>query len=294
MQDHPADPSIAIHQSIARPPLSTPRMKNNAAAQTVPETSTSTRTSTKHARFAEDDREAVPAQKRLAVEVKTPHGRKLIHINLNEYVAHPFDLVTEAWVTESNARHLYKILGYNNEGGYWFPVHRVPAAGSWAVVDENPSVMHRVRLGRPLLVWIVGISRDVHLSPPREGTNPTLHATIDFVRDIDRSQVISIHNAAATIALPIIDRLSVKLQTHNEVYDARQKIQRKAAMLAISPGRILAGDIVLLECTIVRREDGTRTVTFVLNSIYWLLEKPRPPTIVTQPMPEFPDVISID
>lgn len=104
-------------------------------------------------------------------------------------------------------------MAYHNDRGYWFPIHRVSPAGSWVVVDENPLVMHRVHLGRPLLVWIVGVLHDIHLVAPRGGALPILHATIDFVREHDRSQAISIHNAAASLPIASIGMLTVTSST---------------------------------------------------------------------------------
>ncbi len=61
------------------------------------------------------------------------------------------------------------------------------------------------------------------------------------------------------------------------------------------PGHILSGDIVMVECTLVRTEDGKGSTTgaFVLNALYWLVEKPRPPTVAPD-VPEFPDVITLE
>ncbi len=66
-------------------------------------------------------------------------------------------------------------------------------------------------------------------------------------------------------------------------------------MRKVSPGRILSGDIVLVESTLVRTEiaRGQTTASFVLNALYWLAEKPRPPVVIAEDV-EFPDVIALD
>ncbi len=66
-------------------------------------------------------------------------------------------------------------------------------------------------------------------------------------------------------------------------------------MHKMNPGRILSGDLVLVECTLVRSEiaRGQTAAAFVLNALYWLAQKPRPPA-VTPDVVEFADVISLD
>ncbi|TFK80002.1 hypothetical protein K466DRAFT_569906 [Polyporus arcularius HHB13444] len=260
----------------------------------------------KRVRFIDTARIHPPPQgpQRVAFEVDTPTGRKVVHIDPTGYVARPLDLVTDPWVPDEGSRYIRKFLTYSNDEGSWFPIHRVPAVGSWAVVDENPAVMHRVHRGRPLLVWIVGIAQDIYLCSPRGNALPMLHVTFEFLRDLDRAHASSIHDEAASQPLERTARFTVKSPgsedegppTHDAVYDARRRFVCRSEMKDISPGRILPGDIILVECTVVRTEDGTnvRTVSFVLNSLHWLVEKPRPVRVETQRVVEFPDVISLE
>ncbi len=50
----------------------------------------------------------------------------------------------------------------------------------------------------------------------------------------------------------------------------------------------------MVECTLVRTEGdgGSKTVAFVLNSLYWLVAKPRDPDLRVQPEMKFPVIIS--
>ena len=96
--------------------------------------------------------------------------------------------------------YLYKFIRYRNNTGYWYPIHITPLTSSWVVVDEDPSIMHRVHNDRPLLVWIIGTLLEIRLSPPRIGGLPVLYASIDFVREEDRSRTVAIHNAAASVS----------------------------------------------------------------------------------------------
>ncbi|TFK79295.1 hypothetical protein K466DRAFT_606254 [Polyporus arcularius HHB13444] len=263
-----------------------------------------------------------PPPQPASLEVATSSGPRMVHVDPASYVARPFDLVTEQWVSHASIRrvdlyprnvpgliyvtirYIRKFLNYVNDDGCWFPVHRVPTTGAWAVVDENPDIMHRVYRGRPLLAWIIGVAHDVYLGSPREGATPTLQVTCDLLRDADRVQLIAIHDATSSQPMQPGTRFTFRSPSseeegtlsHNSVYDARQQFARRSAMRDISPGRILAGDIILVECTIVCTEGGAnvRTLSFVIDSLHWLVEKPRLASVETQRVEQFPDVISLD
>lgn len=57
-----------------------------------------------------------------------------------------------------------------------------------------------------------------------------------------------------------------------------------------------AGDIVMLECTVVQTEAVTnlKTVALVLSSLYWIVAKPKEPTVLSQRVVEFSGVITAD
>lgn len=60
--------------------------------------------------------------------------------------------------------------------------------------------------------------------------------------------------------------------------------------------RLRQGDLVLVECLLVVHDDGlgVEDARYVLNSLYWLAEKPRKFEQVPEPIEEpFPDVISL-
>lgn len=59
---------------------------------------------------------------------------------------------------------------------------------------------------------------------------------------------------------------------------------------------ILVGDIVLVECALIRTEgpDGLYQAAFVCDALHWLIEKPRPGPAIEGIVPEFPMTISAE
>ncbi len=61
-------------------------------------------------RFRTDEKDAddvVQSAKRVAIEITSPSGRRLVHIDPNNYVPRDTDLITEAWVDDRTARLVY-------------------------------------------------------------------------------------------------------------------------------------------------------------------------------------------
>lgn len=52
----------------------------------------------------------------------------------------------------------------------------------------------------------------------------------------------------------------------------------------------------MLECTVVQTEAVTnlKTVALVLSSLYWIVAKPKEPTVLSQRVVEFSGVITAD
>ncbi|RPD77259.1 hypothetical protein L226DRAFT_521844 [Lentinus tigrinus ALCF2SS1-7] len=160
----------------------------------------------------DDDAESSPTRKRLALEVQSPTGTKVVHIDPQSYVAQPLDLITDPYVTEIQAHassYISRFMTYNKRDGFWFPVALVPDDQSWVVVDENPLVMHRAHEGKPLMIWIVGSFINLSLHPALPGMHSTLEVTVDLLREHDRSQLTAIHNSAATIPMAAITTFKV-------------------------------------------------------------------------------------
>ncbi|RPD53760.1 hypothetical protein L226DRAFT_574645 [Lentinus tigrinus ALCF2SS1-7] len=167
----------------------------------VPEPSTPV----KRVRFTDNDdgehTDSYPVPKRLALELHSPTGTKIVHIDPQSYVTQPFDLITDPYIS--------KFMTYNKSEGIWFPIALVPEHQSWVVVDENPLVMHRANNGKAMMVWIVGSFVSLSLHQPLPAMHSTLQVTVDLLREYDRSRLIAIHNSTATVPMKQINTLKV-------------------------------------------------------------------------------------
>ena len=85
-------------------------------------------------------------------------------------------------------------------------------------------------------------------------------------------------------------------KTYNDVFDARTRFRAKSAMERVPLGCILPGDIVLLECALVRTEEaeGLRKASFVLDALHCLIEKPRAVVSAAERRVSFPAIISVE
>ncbi|RDX53632.1 hypothetical protein OH76DRAFT_1479433 [Lentinus brumalis] len=279
------------------------RPKRDAAAQTGSDAAGASLDPGKRRREHKAHNAASELVKRPALDIQSPTGPMVIHINTQDYVVRPADLVAEPWVTEQQVRYIRKFITYASSGGPWFPIDRAPVPASWAIVRNNPRIMHRVHCNQPLFFWMVGSLVDIQLVGLQGAQLPTLHAFVKFLRACDRARAIDLHNSASSdIAREMAMLLAESPSSADEgppaydnVYDARFRFEGKSRMHKVNPARVLSGDIVLVECTLVRAEiaGGGTAASFVLNALYWLAEKPRPPAIPPS-VAEFPDVITLD
>ena len=69
--------------------------------------------------------------------------------------------------------------------------------------------MHRLHMGRPLLVWVIGSLREIHLTSPYPATRPLLHVTIEFLRDVDQEHTALLLSCCASIPVGRSERLTV-------------------------------------------------------------------------------------
>ncbi len=106
-------------------------------------------------------------------------------------------------------RYIYKLLNHRNNDGVWFPVEFVSSNATWAVVDENPLVMHRTYRGRPLLIWIVGAFGEGTLAVTRAQPRPRLRVVVDFIRERDRAAAQLLHNREASSSVKLGESLTV-------------------------------------------------------------------------------------
>ncbi|RDX39819.1 hypothetical protein OH76DRAFT_1490771 [Lentinus brumalis] len=285
---------------VPRAPVSragTNTTKESRGTQTVP------CTPAKRTRTDSDaDGPSTPkSQRRLTINVTSPTGPKVVHVNARDYVVHMNDILADPWVSEQTTDYLYKFITYNNKHDTRFHIHHLPTGGMlWSVVDENPRVMHRTYLNRPLLIWIVASVIDATLKSTRDHPQPRMRIVADFVRERDRKEAMLHFNKTASYAIQKMPTVTVESASNDdegppseeEVYDAREKFEDKAKMKTVSIAKVRSGDIVLLECNLVRTEDNTgrKEASFVLNAVYWLAEKPRdkpaPPLYKDKPFPE--------
>ncbi len=221
------------------------RLKRDAAAQTGASTphappgskkrvrwaaisvSLITHTLTSSQLFRDDkaDDSASHLVKRPVLDIQSAIGPMVIHISTEDYVLHPADLVTEPWVTEQQVRcvivrailctslpdaarsYIRTFLTYTNADGPWFPIDHAPVPASWAVVHNNPRIMHRVHRDRPILFWVVGSLVDIHLLGIQDAPPPTLQVVVRFLRGRDRAQAIELYNTASSDVTRTMDKL---------------------------------------------------------------------------------------
>ncbi|RDX56124.1 hypothetical protein OH76DRAFT_1477791 [Lentinus brumalis] len=262
----------------------------------------------KRLRFEENPPETPRTSRTLQrprVPLQSPTGPKVIHINTDDYRARSNDLVTEPWVSPRTISYLYQFINYYNEQGPWFPIHRIPSTLHWSVVDENPRYMHLTHGNRPLLIWVLATLIDASLVITRNFPSPRVRLVADFVREGDRQAAIALYNKAASTAITRMETFIVLTPSsdnegppsHEEIYDATQGFRDKSKMNRVTQAKLHSGDLVLMECTLVRAEaerGDVKTVSWILNSLYWLAEKPKPansPILYKQP--SFPEVFNL-
>ncbi len=111
--------------------------------------------------------------------------------------------------TDVVRRYICKLMSYKNASGVWYPIERAPFPPSWAVVDGNPRIMHRVHLNRPVLLWIVGALINIRLLGAQGAPSPTLQVVVHLLRAHDRTRVMALHNAASTVPIRTMGALTI-------------------------------------------------------------------------------------
>ncbi|TFK81633.1 hypothetical protein K466DRAFT_568891 [Polyporus arcularius HHB13444] len=201
---------------------------------------------------------------RFSLPYDSPKGPKTIHINTDDYVARPNDIVTDTWVSPDTTSYLYKFINYYNPEGTRFPIHHVPKNLHWTVVDEDPRFMQVTHLERPLLIWILGTLVDASLVTTRAFPTPRVRVVMDFLREHDREAAIALYNQAASTTVSRMETLIALAPTndnegppsYDQIYDARERFEDKSNLKHITQAKLFSGDIVLAECTLVVAEQS--------------------------------------
>ncbi|KAI0681987.1 hypothetical protein C8T65DRAFT_703721 [Cerioporus squamosus] len=269
--------------------------------QTMPRTPPSN--SRREGTETEPDTSSLPETPRK--RLRHQQAPRVIHINTDEYEAHLNDVVTEPWVTPRICAYLYKFINYYNEKGPRFPIHRVPSPLRWSVVDENPRYMHVTHENRPVLMWVVATVVDASLVVTATSPRPVFASCWTSSAERDRKEAIALYNKAASVNLSRMETLIVTAPTNDnegpptyeEIYDATERFQQKGKMNHVTQAKLFAGDLVLAECTLVLAEvdrPGAKSVSWVMNAVFWLAEKPKPPkSPVLYEEPPFPEVFTL-
>ncbi|KAH9852847.1 hypothetical protein C2E23DRAFT_729789, partial [Lenzites betulinus] len=165
----------------------------------------------------------------------------------------------ETWVPNTFFHRLKKILSYVDPLNARFNVGDIPKDCTWGA---EPWASRLTCNNQVIQIWAVGHLKCMWFYATDEDTRPCVRIALDLLRDVDATGVRRL--MAMSTVLPRNSWLAsldfcadkhghIDNRIFRDVYDARETYTAKNLMPKLHPTDLTIGDVVLVECSLVRK-----------------------------------------
>ncbi|KAI0715436.1 hypothetical protein C8Q76DRAFT_796194 [Earliella scabrosa] len=187
---------------------------------------------------------------------------------------------------------LPRFITFNYTFGPWFGMGATLPRTTWYPFGPEMSALQYV--DKPIRLWATGMLVSMNVSVPGEDQSPHTRIAINLINKTDMQVARALLNLAGeSYKHPIVTLNAVCVKPFasiaDRIYDASYRYTLAERMPTLPFWELAQGDIVVLECFLVRTKVGYRWCgSFHAKSLMVIWRKPRTSVNIVDSAPTFP------